>query len=138
MQRDIGDIIDRFTISKLKAERIGSKESKKEFQAFEEEIFKIPSLYLQLTEETWNQVFEMMYSINNFIWLCESGLKGGKEELKEPLYILSEKNNEALSKIGAMTIMIRNFNHLRVQLKNFINNLIHEGFLDAKQDHLSE
>ena len=69
-----------------------------------------------------------MYSINDFIWQLEAGLKGGKEELKNPHYILSSQNKDTLARIGTSTILIRNFNHLRVGFKNIINILTKSGF----------
>ena len=41
MQRDLADIIDRYSISKLKAERIGNEENKREYNAFRKEVLKI-------------------------------------------------------------------------------------------------
>lgn len=137
MERDIGDILDRLTIAKLKSERIGTEENKREYEAFKEEIElrKIdPSIKYNLLVEFGS----ILYDVNNFIWLLESGLKSGKETLENPHYILDEKNKEALSKIGATTILIRNFNHLRVKIKNLINKISGEGFEDIKKDHLSE
>ena len=80
----------------------------------------------------------LIHDINDFIWQLESGLKSGKEELKDITYLFSEENRDALAKIGMATILIRNYNHLRVKLKNYINTLVHEGFQDVKQNHLSE
>lgn len=79
-----------------------------------------------------------MYSINDFIWQLEAGLKGGKEELRNPHYILDRENRDTLAKIGTTTILIRNFNHLRVGLKNIINIMTKTGFQDIKKAHLSE
>lgn len=135
MQRCNADIIDRWSISKLKFERTGTKENDKEFHAFDKEKEKLVEKYKDFHMDLF---CKQMYDINNFIWLLESGLKGGKEELLDAHYILAKVNEKSLVKIGATTILIRNFNHLRVGLKNIINTLTNSGFQDIKSNHLSE
>lgn len=133
MERDSGDLVDRWSIAKLKAERIGSDESKDEAQSFGIEVTSLVTATPEL-----EAFCELLYSINDYIWQLEAGLKGGKEELVDKNYILSKKNDEANAKIGATTILIRNFNDLRVQVKNIINKKMGEGFQDKKSNHLSE
>ena len=135
MRRDAGDIIDRYSIAKLKHERIGTKDNKREHDSFVLEFNELCKTY---PTYDWNQFFHMMLNINDFIWQLESGLKSGKEKLKNSNYLFDEKNNDALAKIGTSTILIRNFNSLRVSLKNIINKLVGEGFMDIKKNHLSE
>jgi len=135
MVRDPGDIIDRWSISKLKAERIGSAENKREHEAFSNALGELISKNKNIE---WDKITKLMYSINDFIWQFESGLKSGKEKLENPHYILDELNERALANIGAATIIIRNFNHLRVEFKNLINGMLKTGFQDKKENHLSE
>lgn len=135
MQRDVGDVLDRWAISKLKAERIGTEDNKKEYTDFSEAMKRIGDHY---PKYDWQQVSRMMYDINDFIWQLEAGLKSGKEALENPNYILDKANKDALANIGATTILIRNFNHLRVNFKNIVNRLVGTGYQDTKQDHLSE
>lgn len=135
MLRDVGDILDRWSISRLKYERIGTNENKKEYHAFNEALIEIKKEYSKLP---WTIICEQMYSINDFIWQLEAGLKGGKEELRNPHYISDKINTETLAKIGTATILIRNFNHLRVGFKNIINIFTKTGFQDIKKAHLSE
>ena len=135
MERDIGDIIDRWTIAKLKSERINSDESRKEFLAFDSEL---GMCYDKLGNINLKQFSEIILKVNDYIWQLEAGLKSGKESLKNPNYIFDVENQEALSKIGAATILIRNFNSIRVDLKNLINAIAGQGFQDKKQDHLSQ
>jgi len=135
MERDAGDIIDRLTIAQLKNERIGTEENKKEFDAFTHERFLLITKHPELN---WDQIIDYMYDLNNFIWVLESGLKSGKEKLPVPHYLLDEKNNEGMAKVGLTSMLIRNFNHLRVKFKNMINNMVKEGYQDVKQNHLSE
>ena len=135
MNRDVGDIIDRWSIAKLKAERIGTDDNKKELVAFEEAVTGICSRFPQYDMEQFKQ---MMLDINSSIWFLESALKNGKELLPLPFYLDAEENKEILSQIGKNTILIRNINHFRVKLKNIINKLTGEGFQDEKSHHMSE
>ncbi len=135
MERDIGDILDRWSIARLKSERIGNEENMKEYDAFCEEMKHVHNRY---EDYDWQQISKLMYDINDFIWQLEAGLKSGKESLANPHYILDKSNKEALANIGATTILIRNFNHLRVGFKNIVNRLVGTGFQDIKMDHLSE
>jgi len=135
MERDVGDILDRWSIAKLKAERISNEENKRESEAFDSEMKNVGGRF---PKYDWQQISRLMYDINDFIWQLEAGLKSGKEALENPHYILDKNNKEALANIGATTILIRNFNHLRVGFKNFINKLVGTGFQDIKKNHLSE
>jgi len=135
MERDAGDIIDRLTIAKLKKERIGTEENKREYDAFKHERFLLITKHPELD---WEQIINYMYDLNDFIWVLESGLKSGKEKLPVPEYLLDEKNSEGMAKVGLTSMLIRNFNHLRVKFKNLINGMVQEGFQDVKQNHLSE
>jgi hypothetical protein len=134
VERDIGDILDRWSIAKLKSERIGTEENGKEYEAICTEMKHIGERY---PEFDWQQISKYMYDINDNIWVLESGLKSGKESLTNPHYILDKANKESLANIGATTILIRNFNHLRVGFKNMINRLLGTGWQDIKKDHLS-
>ena len=134
MNRDIGDLVDRWSIAKLKAERIGHEVSIKEYGEFDEELKKILDKY-----ENFGIIgfVELMTDINSFIWQLEAGLKGGKDGLPNQQYLGDPENKEQLAKIGETTILIRNYNHLRVKTKNLINKLANTGHQDIKQDHLS-
>jgi len=118
MVRDCGDILDRWSIAKLKHERITGDHTTKEYRAFCEAIKEVEKDYKDLD---WSGIEETMYSINDYIWQLEAGLKSGKDALPNPHYILDEMNNKTLAKIGATTILIRNINHLRIKFKNLIN-----------------
>jgi len=135
-ERDTGDIIDRYTIAQLKHERMGDDEHKREYESFKHLLFKTNENNIIPTQEL-DHFVKMMYDINDFIWQLEAGLKGGKEELVDPYYILHDSNEKVLAKIGVTAILNRHFNHLRIQLKNLINIRFGEGFLDNKKDHVS-
>ena len=131
MERDLGDILDRQSIAKLKAERIGLDENIREYEAFSN---RVPAHY----DFDVEMFFKLILKLNGFIWDLESALKSGKDNLKEPHYLFSSNNDPQLIQIGIISILIRNINSVRVDVKNIINNLAREGFTDVKKDHISE
>jgi len=135
MERDVGDILDRWSIARLKMERIKSTESQKEYAAFNAEKMDLGKKY---PAYDWEHISGLIYDINEFIWQLEAGLKSGKEALPAPHYLLDPQNKDALANIGTSTILIRNYNHLRVKFKNLVNQMTQTGFQDTKKDHLSE
>jgi hypothetical protein len=122
MERDAGDIIDRWAIAKLKAERIGADESKKEYLWFCEGINELKKKYPLINWQAWKQ---NILAIHAEIWDLEGAVRQGKLD------------NDLLE-VGRRAIEIRNWNKKRVTLKNEINALVGEGFQDIKQDHGSE
>ena len=131
MERDLGDILDRQSIAKLKAERIGLDENIREYEAF---LNRVPAHY----DFDIEMFFKLILKLNGFIWDLESALKSGKDNLKEPHYLFSNNNDPQLIQIGIISILIRNINSVRVDVKNIVNNLAKEGFTDVKKNHISE
>ena len=113
MKRDLGDIIDRASIACLKAERIKEQESIREWEYFKRHV------------KRHKMFFDLMKSINAMIWDLEADLRQGKLD-------------GVLSEVGRRAIAIREHNNLRVQLKNIINSIHKDGFLDIKRNHISE
>jgi len=122
MNRDIGDILDRYSIAKLKFERIKRAENRKEFKAFELGFIKSVNKYPKICVK---EFAKLLYDINAMIWDLEFDLRKGKLD-------------GALTEVGIRAIKIREHNRLRVEVKNIINLLTREGFQDVKQDHVSE
>ena len=121
MLRDVADIIDRFTIAKLKFDKIGLEENKKEYEAFRLALEKIKTQHPNVPIEMFSK---LLFKINAMIWALESDLRKGKLD-------------GALSEVGRRAIEIREHNNLRVQVKNIINFILHEGFQDIKKQHIS-
>jgi len=120
--RDVGDIVDRLCIAQLKAERIGTPETKKEFREFWEGLFTHILIYPQVN---WWKILEEMQGIHKNIWDLEADIRQSKLD-----------NNEV--EIGRRAILIRDWNKQRVNLKNYLNKLLGEGFQDIKKNHASE
>lgn len=134
MELSLGDFLDRWSISKLKAERVKTQDSIGEFSLFQEEFKKVQRKYGEKGVIQWAEMFLV---INNNIWQLEAGLKSGKEELPNKNYLYAPENREILINLGILSILIRNFNIERTEFKNIVNNFVNEGFQDIKLDHLS-
>jgi hypothetical protein len=71
-------------------------------------------------------LFEELKKVHNQIWILESELKSGREcEL-------------SLEEIGRRAIVIRNFNHTRIAIKNQLAKILDCPVQEIKKDHLSE
>lgn len=121
MLRDPADILDRASIAFLKYDRIGEPDNIKEWEFFQPEIKELSKQYPDLQIDLF---FELLLKINKMIWALESDLRQGKLD-------------GVLSEVGRRAIEIREHNNLRVQVKNIINSLTKQGFLDIKKDHIS-
>jgi hypothetical protein len=133
--RDAGDIIDRWAISKLKAERIGTPENKREFEAFEEGKNYLENKYSNFE---WNLICKLIYDVHDFLWKFESATKSGKLKLPDPTFIYNPDNKPILSDIGIIGLEVGNYNHIRIAIKNYINKVLEQGFQEIKKDHRSE
>ncbi len=109
-------------IAQLKAERIGTPETKKEFREFWEGLFTHILIHPNIN---WWEVINNLYIIHKSIWDLESAVRLGKLD-----------NDEM--EVGRRTIQVTDFNKQRVALKNQLNRLVGEGFQDQKKDHPSE
>ena len=124
MNRDAGDIIDRYSIAILKAERIGTPETKEEREAFNRGFLDL-TLRIPQRESFWQRLLDIAIAANSCIWELESDLR-------------REMLDNDLEETGRRAIMIRRINNIRVQLKNYINFTVGEGVQDVKRDHISE
>jgi len=122
LNRDPSDILDRFSISFLKMERIAEDVSKKEHEWFSEGLEELCQKY---PAYDWHQLANYLYKVNGLIWDLEADMRKG------------QLDND-LEEVGKRAIEIRRLNSLRVGFKNIINKLVGEGVLDIKQDHISQ
>ena len=116
MKMSIGDIVDRYSICKLKTERLGLDNSK-ELSELKSEI----DLY-----DGINEFVDKLYDINGQIWDLESDIRKGNEDVL------------GLEEVGRRAIQIRGYNGIRVGYKNDINSKYNEGFVEIKMNHGSE
>lgn len=116
MKISIGDVVDRFSICKLKKERI-KIDNNKELNELLSEIKNYDGI---------DEFVDKLYDINGQIWDLESDIR------KENEHILG------LEEVGRRAIQIRVLNNIRVNYKNEINSKYNEGFIETKMNHGSE
>lgn len=121
-ERDAGDVLDRYSISFLKMEKIDEQASKDEHAWLSECLQELTEKY---PDYDWHQFADYIYKINGFIWDLEAELRQGQIDGN-------------LEECGKRAIMIRKFNSLRVGFKNIVNKIVGEGVQDIKQNHVSQ
>lgn len=116
MKIAIGEIIDRYTICKLKQER-GQIDCSKEIEDLHKELTEYPDI---------NGYIEELYKLHGEIWDLESDIKSGNESIL------------GLEEIGRRAIKLRDMNRVRISIKNDINTKFREGYIEIKRNHGSE
>ena len=114
MNRDAGDIVDRYSIAILKDER----------RVFNEGFLDL-QLRIPKNHDFWDRMLEISIGVNSCIWELESDLR-------------REMLDHDLEETGRRAIMIRKINGVRVKVKNLINFMVGEGVQDVKWNHISE
>ena len=119
MKLSIGDIIDRWSIAYLKHQRANQDTS----QEINEYIDYCKEKYSQ---KDIKEYFNLLLKVNGDIWSLESDIRKGKE------------GELGLEEVGRRALQIRNFNGIRVKLKNELNLKYNEGFQEIKANHASQ
>lgn len=116
LQMTIGEICDRYSICKLKKERTNIN--------CDDEI----NLLLTAINcyENLEIYIEELIEINGNIWNLESDIRKGKE------------GELGLEEVGRRALQIRNYNGMRISVKNNINHLFNQGFQEIKSNHASK
>lgn len=115
MEISKGDLVDRFSIVKLKSERT-EVDCSDEFAALIQEINKTDGLI---------DFVQNLYTVNGLIWDLESDIRKGKE------------GELGLEEVGRRAIAIRELNGKRVAIKNEVNTIYNSGFTEIKINHAS-
>ena len=121
MEMHLGEVLDRFTILKLKLERIRDNNILHEYEAFKKAIDEYKRKGINVKQD-W---IDKLYKINSKIWDLEFDIRRGKE------------GELGLEEVGRRAITIRNLNNIRVNIKNKIAEETGIGFKDIKMNHAS-
>ena len=116
MKISIGDITDRYSICRLKSERL-QLDLSDEINQLKSEMGNYQGI---------EELVENLYIINGKIWDLESDIRKGNENIL------------GLEEIGRRALKIRDYNNIRVGIKNEINSKYKEGFIEVKMNHGSE
>lgn len=122
MDRDAGDIVDRYSIALLKWERTKAPTAKDEVRYME---YGFLELRKRFPWALWTEMLGLIKEVNGHIWDLESEMRQGKLD-------------GDLVETGRRAILIRKFNGVRVRVKNLVNLMTGEGVQDVKIDHLSQ
>ena len=117
MRFPVIEIVDRYSIAKLKFDKTGANFAELEFYQKQLANFDIESIKFDLTH---------LYDIHSEIWQLESDLKRGTE------------SNLPLEEIGRRAIKIRDWNNRRIALKNAMAEKLNCNVREVKQEHLSQ
>lgn len=129
MQMKISDLLDRWTILRMKARLDDS--AKEELKAYTNEVVDF------MDSETWRRHPAFMIAslaqlaeANAKVWVCESAIR--QEYANDP----GCNGNLSLEEIGRRAIEIRGYNKLRIEAKQAIDTICGE-VPDKKVDHAS-
>lgn len=126
MKMPISEIIDRYTITKLKTERTDEDVSG-ELNSYREEIDK----YKIDVEEYINR----MYKINGTLWNYETQMRKLMDS-KNGTGPIVDANELPLEEIGKLALLVRDINGTRNGLKSEIVEKFSEGFKDIKINYV--
>ena len=121
MEMPLSEIIDRFTIVRLKVERIKDPALQKELATYAAAIQEYKHKGVVI-DESW---ITQLYDINGKIWDLEFDIRRGQE------------GKLGLEEVGRRAIAIRELNKQRVAIKNNIAEATGLGFKDVKMNHAS-
>lgn len=111
------ELVDRYTIAKLKFNKTGANIVELEFYQTQLDQFDTTDIMSDLVH---------LYEIHSEIWELEADLKKGAE------------SNFPLEEIGRRAIKIRDWNNRRIALKNSMAEKLNCHVREIKQDHLSQ
>ena len=127
MKMPISEIIDRYTISKLKSERTNEDVSH-EVNSYSEEIGQYN------TEEVTPYV-EKMYEINGTLWDYETRMRKLMDSRNGTGPVV-DANDLPLAEIGKLALLVRDLNGTRNGVKSEIVEKFSEGFTDSKINYV--
>ncbi len=122
MEIPLAELLDRFSIMKLKMERIGDPYLKGEFDSLQKGINKYKDRGIDVKED-W---LTRLYDTNAKMWDLEHDIRKGKE------------GELGLEEVGRRALAIRDLNKQRVSIKNEITDATGFGFRDVKMNHASQ
>ncbi len=122
MERDAGDLLDRYSICKLKTERAGATGD--DLALYRYAYNQLIQTHCRLSCAEWEKLLTGMYEINGLMWDAEAEVRNAQLD-------------HDLEETGRRAIRVRELNATRIKLKNKINELAGEGFVDFKHSHVS-
>lgn len=127
MKMPISEIIDRYTITKLKTERT-SEDVSDEMNAYKKEID-------EYDQSQVSEYIDRMYEINGTLWDYESQMRKLMDS-KNGTGPIVDVNDLPLDEIGKLALLVRDLNGTRNGVKSEIVEKFSEGFKDIKINYV--
>lgn len=128
MEMPLSEIMDRYSILKLKLERLSFNQKeielviRKEFNAYEKALKEFEAKGIAWKPE-W---LEKLYEINGKIWDLEADIRQGREGLL------------GLEEVGRRALIMRDINRERIKMRNLITEESGSGFFEIKVNHATD
>jgi hypothetical protein len=123
MEKSVAEVLDGLSIAQLKVERIGTPQTKAKYEKYKLGFEEVKKKYPQYD---WDFIYKMFLDSNALIWKYEAAIRQGTID-DDPFVVHTR------------TILVREFNSLRVALGNLVSIMIGETEeLNLKKNHGSE
>ena len=114
------EVVDRYTIARLKLERLD--ETQIDVESMKEEIEYYKS-GIDFENEKLSELTNELYVVNGRIWDTESSIRMGLDK------------QMTLDEVGNRALRVRDLNRIRMKVKNDIIDLTGDGFKDCKMNY---
>ena len=114
------EVVDRYTIARLKIERLDS--SQIDVDAMKEEI-EYYKKGIDFANKKLSKFADELYTVNGRIWDTEASIRKGLDD------------ELGYDEIGRRAVRVRYLNRIRMKVKNDIIDLTGDGFKDCKMNY---
>ena len=114
------EVVDRYTIARLKIERLDS--SQIDVDAMKEEI-EYYKKGIDFANKELSKFADELYTVNGRIWDTEASIRKGLDD------------ELGYDEIGRRAVRVRDLNRIRMKVKNDIIDLTGDGFKDCKMNY---
>ena len=114
------EVVDRYTIARLKLERLDDTQI--DVDSMKEEIEYYKSGF-DFENEKLSELTNELYLVNGRIWDTESSIRMGLDK------------QMTLNEVGSRALRVRDLNRIRMKVKNDIIDLTGNGFKDCKMNY---
>ncbi len=123
IEKSIAEVLDGFSISELKKDRIGGPQTIAKYEKYKKGFEEIKTKFPQYD---WDFIYKMFLDANKLCWKYEAAIRQGVVD-HDPLFV--HKHSE----------LVREFNSMRIALGNLVSLFLGETEeLNIKSQHVSE
>ena len=114
------EVVDRYTIARLKLERLDDTQIDVDSMKEEIEYYKSG---IDFENEKLSELTNELYLVNGRIWDTESSIRMGLDK------------QMTLNEVGSRALRVRDLNRIRMKVKNDIIDLTGNAFKDCKMNY---